>query len=83
MTLAPPDVAPLGLAGAERILCDLNGVTAGWESIGLLVFADKGRLAELEIYPYGDFESESPDSNFPILESLGPFEYEKPEKNVI
>jgi hypothetical protein len=80
MTLTPPDVAPLGLAGAERTICDLNGQTAGGESVGLLVFVDNGRLAELEIYPYGDFESESPDSNFPTLESLGPFEYEKPER---
>jgi hypothetical protein len=73
VTLHPLEGAPPGTAGDERVICDLAGVTASGESVGLLVFVDEGRLAELEIYPFGDFVSKSPDSNFPTLESLAPF----------
>ena len=49
---------------------DFVGVTVGGDSIGLIVFQDNGKLSELEIYPYADFQSKSPELNFPKLESL-------------
>jgi hypothetical protein len=59
-----------GIHRGERIVGDFVGITMKGDSIGVVVFQDEGRLAELEVYPYSDFESKSPDSNFPLIESL-------------
>jgi hypothetical protein len=73
MTLLPSGDVPLGIVGNDRIICDLVGATEHGESVGLIVFADEGKLADLEIYPFGDFEAQTPDSNFPLLASLTAF----------
>ena len=64
------ETAPLGAVKAERIVGDFVGATAKGESVGVILFQDDGRLSELEIYPFSDFENKTPDSNFPLIESL-------------
>lgn len=56
--------------GTDRILCDLVGLTRGGDSILLILFQDDGRLSELEIAPFQDFESNDPDRNFPDMAGL-------------
>jgi len=70
LCLVPVDSAPLGVNRGERVVGEFVGVTVGGDAIGLIVFQDDGRLSELEIYPYADFESKSIDVNFPKIESL-------------
>jgi hypothetical protein len=70
--LEPLESAPRGSHRGERIIGDFLGITVRGDSIGVVVFQEEGRLAELEVYPFGDFESKSPDSNFPSIESLEP-----------
>ena len=36
----------------------------------LLLFQDDGRLSELEIAPFSDFQSKLTEDNFPKIESL-------------
>lgn len=68
--LEPQNPSPQGIRRDDRIICDFVGVTVGGDSIGLILFQDDGKLSELEIYPYADFVSKSPDANFPKIESL-------------
>ena len=70
--LEPSESAPSGIHLGDRIVGEYVGVTLRGDSIGLILFQDKGRLSELEIYPYANFESKSPDVNFPKIESLEP-----------
>jgi hypothetical protein len=70
--LEPLDSVPRGVHQGERIVGDFLGITVKGDSIGVVVLQDEGRLAELEVYPFDDFESKSPDSNFPSIESRKP-----------
>jgi hypothetical protein len=71
--LEPLETAPLVTVKEERIIGDFVGTTAKDESVGVILFQDDGKLSELEIYPFSDFENKMPDSNFPLIESLKQF----------
>ena len=68
--LEPLDLAPPGINRGERVIGDFVGVTVSGDSILVILFQDGGRLSELEIAPFSDFESKVPESNFPQVESL-------------
>jgi len=70
MHLAPVESAPLGNRREERILAEFVGVTVRGDSILLILFQDAGRLSELEIAPFENFQSKSLEANFLKVDSL-------------
>lgn len=61
----------LGFHPTSRIVCDLEGKTAKGELVGVLLFHDNGKLAELEAYSIdGEIQSETNEYGFPEVESL-------------
>jgi len=65
---------PAAIPAKERVVADLSGQTAEGISVGVLLFQDAGKLAELEIYPCDNEDA----FGLPTIASLSPFEEGKP-----
>jgi hypothetical protein len=70
--LAISDSATLGKDRGERIVGDFAGHTVDRSPVGILIFQENGKLAELEVYSMDDLG----EFGLPLLESVQVLEWE-------
>jgi hypothetical protein len=70
---------PLGQDRGERIVGDFAGETSAGDPVGVLVFQERGRLAELEVYSMDGLATG--EFGFPQVDSLKMIEWEPSPHN--
>ena len=78
--LVVADDAPLGRIEPSRLAGDFLGNTAKGELVGLLLFANGGKLSGLEVYSLdGQIDDAGNEFGLPMLESLSEWKTEEPK----